>query len=572
MTVVALLGWLRSTGPGPLVRLELTAPPGVRLGPDRAPSIAVSPDGSHVVFAGREEGGPQWQLYSRPLNTMDAQPIPGTEDGTGAFFSPDGEWVGFSRDGRLLRVALTGGQPLTIADSPNGAGASWGDDGFVVFTPTAFSGLFRVPALGGGAPQVVTEPDRSSGETSHRWPQVLPGGGSVLFTSWRGSIETSHIAAVDLRTGEVKSLVDEGIFARYVATGHLVYVDQSGSLFAVPFDARKLAVIGEPAILLEGVSVATVSGLAAYAVSEAGTLVYATGTLKGRLILVDRQGVVQVLSDWLDSPGSPRFSPDASRVALEVERGAKRDIWIFDLETRTQSRLTLEGNSNWYAEWTPDGTRVVFSSDRTSSQNRDLFWKRADGGGLAEPLLAGEHEQWEASWPREGRFLVYRERHPDTGRDLWVLPLDGDRTPIPYLKRSFDERAPAVSPDGRWVAYTSDESGRDEVYVGSLPEPDLVRQVSNNGGSEPRWSWGGTELFYWEGAWFVGVSMTTRPTLVVGSPRRLLQFSEYVPSGNHTGYDVHPDGRLLLLEERMNEGRLIVVLNFFEELKGRVGN
>ncbi len=573
--VMAVWGWMRSTSPGPPVRLDMTVAPGFQVGigtADQIAQIAVSPDGSHVVFTGRGDGSPQQQLYRRPLNALEAQPIAGTDGATTAFFSPDGESVGFLRNGQLLRVALAGGQALTIADSPGGHGASWGDDGFVVFTPTASSGLVRVPAVGGTA-QVVTEPDRSSGETSHRWPHVLPGGNRVLYTSYRGSIEASRIAAVDLRTGEVKSLIDEAVSARYVTTGHLLYVNASGSLFAVPFDARRLAVTGEPATLLEGVAVDATASRADYAVSETGTLVYATGTSKLRLVLVDGQGVEQVLSDWLDFPTGPRFSPDASRVALAVVREAKRDIWILEPETGTQSRLTLEGNSNWYPEWSPDGTGVVFSSNRTSSQNRDLFWKPVDGGGPAETLVGGEHEQWEASWPREGRFMVYRERHPETGRDLWVLPLDGNRTPTPYLKRSFDDRAPSVSPDGRWVAYTSDESGRDEVYVGSLPQPDVVRQVSNNGGVEPRWSWDGTELFYREGAGFVNVSITTRPTLAVGSRRRLLQGNQYPSSPNHAGYDVHPDGRLLVLVGGgINEIRLIVVLNFFEELKAKVGN
>ena len=567
---LALWLWLRPAGPVPRVRFELTFPSEQRLVPDAGPlsSVVLSPDGTTLVYVGRSEAGRL--LYERPLDQLEARPIAGTDGATGAFFSPDGASVGFWAEGSLKKVALDGGPALKVADAPENRGATWEGD-FIVFTPTASSGLFRVAAAGGPI-ETLTTPNVDAGETSHRWPYVLPDRKGLIFTVWRGSAEDTGIAALGPKTDEIKPLLDSALHAIYAPTGHLVYAKTDGSLLAVPFDPGNLEVTGRPTSLIEGVVIEPFMAEAEFTLSESGMLAYVSGVAaKARLTLVDRQGVELQLTDYLDEPGSPRFSPDGSLVALEIERQGRRDIWIYDLEQGTSTRLTLTGN-NWYAEWSPDGTRVAFSSDRADAENRDMFWKPVYRGGLAEPLLTGEHEQWEVSWPRDGRFMMYRQRHPDTGRDLWILPQEGDRTPLPYLRTPADERAPAVSPDGRWVAYTSNESGRDEVYVGALPAFSNRWLVSSGGGKEPRWAPNGRELIYRNGREFVSVAVTGLREFKLGR-RTILFEGDYDESENHAGYDLHPDGdRFVVLKRGEGDFQLIVVLNFFEELKEKVGN
>ncbi len=571
MTVVAgimtLWGLMRPTPStrGPLARFVVTLPSRQQLVGVIGSEVALSPDGMHFAYVGVGVEGTQ--LFLRAMDQLDARPILGTEGARSPFFSPDGQWVGFFTERRLKKVALAEGPPLTIAEASGTArGASWGSNDVIVFNPIEGSGLTRVSAAG-GVPELVTTPNVKDGEVDHRFPEILPGGNAVVFTIWTGSIEDAHIGVLSLKTGEVKRLRLEGTSPRYASTGHLLYGRADGLLLAVPFDLVRLEVIGPVAAILEDIMVEA-GGDANFTISRNGSLLYFHSTLALRIVMVDRQGAAYPVSEELGSIATPRFSPDGGRIAITgISEGGTEDIWVYDMEQGTLSPLTFEG-ANTYPIWTPDCTRVTFSSDRAGTW--DLFWKPADNSGPAESLLTAEHEQIADSWTPDGQLLIFEETHPTTGRDIWVLPLEGKRTPWTYLQTPFDEWSPLVSPDGRWLVYVSDRSGRAEVYVGAFPDPRGQWQVSSGGGKEPLWAPNGRELFYRSGSKIVAVAVEMEPVFTVGT-REVLFEEPYMVHPLQTNYDIHPDGeRFVMIKREEASPQLIVVLNWFEELKRRV--
>jgi Tol biopolymer transport system component len=354
-----------------------------------------------------------------------------------------------------------------------------------------------------------------------------------------------------------------------VSTGHLVYATQEGSLVASQFDPRRLRVTGAPVSLLEGLLVKA-SGAAEFTVSPAGTLAYLGGQTSGRsLMLVGRTGTERLIGRELLGLAAPRFSPDGRRIAVEVLEQRSVAIRVLDVGRGTISRLTFEGQAR-YPEWTPDGRRIGFAWSKAGTQAYDLFEVAADGSREPQPLLAAENAQWEISYSPRAPLAIYRESHPLTRRDLWVLPLDSPRVPRPYLRSSFEERAPAVSPDGRWVAYTSDESSVDEVYVRAFPEPTGRWQISVNGGTEPQWSRDGRTLFYRTADSLVAVDVRSGPTLEVGQ-RRSLFAASYQRSAQHADYDVSPDGsQFVFVKSGPDAANLVVVINWFDDLRRRM--
>ena len=556
--------WSMIQSPIPALRTSRTIvnlPPDQGLG-ERIP-IALSPDGKSLVYAAGQSGGLP-QLYLRALDQFEAKQIPGTAGAQQPFFSPDGQWVGFFADGELQKVSMAGGAPLTICRVFAVQGASWGPDENIIFGGGPGAGLLRVSALG-GTPETLTSPDSEGGEVHHGQPLILPDGKTVLFTIGTG--EGSHIGVLSLETGEWHQLLRGGAGARYLPTGHLVY-SQSSRLRLVPFDLEQFEPTGSAIPILDGVSWGNFGGLerASFTVSETGTLVYVPGG-GGRddtnaLVWVDRSG--QETSLRVD-PGDylhPRLSPDGRRITLtrlEEELGTG-DIWIIDTERGTQTRLTVEGTS-YTPFWTPDGKRVTFVS------NGNIFWKPADGSGEAQPLLISENYQRPWSWSPDD-VLAFDDR-TSTGLDIWMLPLDSD--PSPFLDTSFNETMPMFSPDGQWLAYVSDDSGRPEVYLKSYPGPGGRWPVSAEGGKDPMWSADGRELFYRNGDRMMIAAVQTEPTIVIGKPQPLFQRS-YLQQliGSGTNYDISPDGQrfLMIKEESEQESTQInVVLNWFEELK-----
>jgi serine/threonine-protein kinase len=562
---IAVWRWIQPTPPTALARFALALPATQRLMAAPGPLVTISPDGTRFVYVGVGERGTQ--LFLRPIDQLDASPIPGTDDAYMPFFSPDGAWVGFFADGKLKKVALAGGPPLTITETPGSTGgASWGPNDLILFAPSRNSGLFRVSAAG-GVPQATSTPDDKRGETAHLWPEILPDGKAALFTIWSGSLEGAQIGVLFLESGEVKRLPQEGTNPHYAYTDHLVYgsADGSGSLLAVPFDLGRLQVTGPTMPILEDVAV-TSGGVARFSVSRNGSIVYLPGSTNRTLVLVDRQGTARTLTEDRHDFNWPRFSPDGKQVAVAIrEGGARSDIWVYAVEQGTLSRLTFEGE-NRDPEWTPDGKRVTFNSNRAGTA--DLFWMPADGSEAAEPLLIAELHQRGASWSPDGKLLVYRARHPTTLRDIWVLPSGGE--PWAYLQTPFDEWSPMLSPDGSWLAYTSNESGRPQVYVREFPGSGGKWQVSTDGGTEPMWAPNGRELFYRLGNKMVAVGIDTEPAFTVGT-RKVLFDEEYVPWRWHTNYDIHPDGKsFVMIKGGEGSTELVVVLNWAEELKRRV--
>ncbi|UCD25597.1 MAG: protein kinase [Gemmatimonadota bacterium] len=580
--LLALGGWLRPRAqePRPVIRYSMSMPDGEGLIPRFGSRLALSPDGSRLVYVGPGEGG--GQLWVRQRDQLNGRPLPGTNGAQSPFFSPDGASVGFSTPGpRSIKVAsLGGGPPVTVADSGLGSGgASWGTDGFIYADAGGgLEGLVRIPATG-GVPEFVSAADSAQEESSHHWPHALPGGKGVLFTVSHGSLTDLtrlDIAVLDLATGSHEILV-RGVAARYTATGHLVYVTADGSLMAAPFDEDALELTGPAVALTEGIAL-RLAGSLDVALSETGTLAYVTGGVAedpAEMVWVDREGRQQPVDpNWFGEFYTPAISPDGTRLAVAVVGDAGRDLWIKQLDTGPLSRITFPMGQDHRPWWTADGRSVLFISDR--GETRDLYRRRADGVGQPELQLDLPEAVNQASISPDGEWLVYR-----TGRnnalDIYARRLQGDTTPIPLINDpNINEHSPTLSRDGKWLAYVSDESGRWELYVRPFPNINDGRwQVSTSGGSEPVWSHSGRELFYKNTTDELMVSeVQTDPTFMTGQQHALLSVTGYYNYAFHPQYDVTPDDqRFIMIRFRGvgESGELIVVENWFDELMERVG-
>jgi serine/threonine-protein kinase len=564
LAVAAFLA-LRPRAIPAVYRFDVSVPDSVNIyTSQQGNSMALSERGDNLVYVGRGSRG-QRQLLVRGLGQLEPRPLGGTDGAESPFISPDGAWVGFFAEGKLKKVALAGGPSLALAEAPTARGGAWGPDDRIIFTPTPTSGLLSVSAAG-GAVDTLTTIRLDSGETSHRFPDILPDGRSVLFTVQYGA--RYAIAALRLSDRSVRVVVGDGMSARWSPTGHLIYASDAGALLAVPFNPRSMAVTGSPVSLLEGLLVKIPSGAAEFTISPAGTLAYLTGTLARRaLVLVDRQGRERVLTEEI-AMASPRFSPDGRRIVLTSAERRSSDVRVFDIARGTLSRLSFEG-INQYPEWTPDGRRISFVSSRPGAQGQDIYWVPADGSGEPTILAGGAGAQWEVAWAPDGRSLALRENTGTTGRDLSTMMMDSARTKRPYLAAQFDERSPTMSPDGRWLAYASNESGRDEIYVRAFPQPTGRWQVSVSGGTEPRWARTGGEIYYRSGDSLVSATVSVRPTFSVGA-YRVLFTRPYFGDPSHAHYDVHPNNQgFAMVRAGAEPTSLVVVLGWFEELRRR---
>ena len=560
-----------------IARSVITLPPVERLAGLNSTAVALSPDGIHLILVVR--AGDSRQLVLRLIDRGESALIAGTEGAESPFFSPDGQWVGFFADGKLKKVSIGGAAPLTLCDAPALQGASWGTNDTIVFAPSNRSGLFQVSAAG-GTPKVLTTLDAEKGEISHRWPETLPNGNAVLFVE--GTATDSRIVVLSLETGERRVLIEGGTHARYVPTGHLVYAPEGtpGTLLAVPFDPSRLEVTGSPVTIIEGVG-AFEEGPAQFSFSSLGTLVYVPRGIaeeERTLVWVDRQGAEEPLGAPPRRYRNLRLSPDGLRLAVTIGRGNNQDVWIYDIARHALTQLTFEKGRDIHPIWAPDGRRLAFRSAREGSQN--LFWKPADGSGAAERLTTSENGvQSPTSWSPDDQVLAFYERpaaegSSATGLDIWVLPLEGERKPRPFLQTQFDEGGAVFSQDGRWLAYGSNESGRLEVYVQPFPGPGNKWQISTEGGAEPAWARSGRELFYRNGDQMMAVEITTEPTFSAGTPKLLFEGTFQGGGVSRANYGVTPDGQrfAMIQEGGPNEPppQIYVVLNWFEELKRRV--
>ena len=548
-----------------VARLTMALPAGEELGSLNLPAVAISPSGTHVAYVVTSSG--RQQLHVRAVDSIEAKVLAGTEQATSPFFSPDGQWIGFFAQGKLKTVSVEAGTVRMLCDAATARGGSWGADGTIYFAALTNSGLSKVSA-NGGTPAAVTALDREKGEVSHRFPQVLPGGRAVIFTVWAGpGRDEKHVHVQRLDTGERSVVVEGGDTGRYIATGHVVYA-RADELFAVPFDVDRLQVSGDATRLVDAVRVGAEG--AHYAVSDTGELVYLPGSpqrYERRLVWADRDGRVEPL------PAPPReyentaLSPDGRRAAVSVGAGTL-GIWIYDFSRATLTPLRTGAGSSQAPRWTPDGTRIVYRGTRTGFRN--LWWKAVDDTASEERLTTGENTQTPGSWSADGQWLVYGIGDQTTSGDVWALPASGDRKPRGIVQSPFGEQHPRLSPDGRWLAYTSNEPGRVEVFIQSFPGPAGRVQVSTDGGTEPVWSHDGRELFYRTGDAMMAVNVATTPALSAGEARKLFE-GRYVPSGpGVAGYDVSSDGRFLLVQPLHPDpptNQIHVVLNWFEELR-----
>jgi Tol biopolymer transport system component len=535
-------------------------------------AVAIAPGGDRVAYSasgGDDEGG----LFVRQLDRLDAEGMDGTKGALDPFFSPDGRRIGFATILGLEKIPATGGPPVRIADFPEPRGATWTEEDLIYFGST--SGLWRVPASGGVPEQVTSLRAR---ELLHNRPQVLPNGRDLVFTIASGAVETTQVAVYSSADGAITTLFP-GLDPRYAATGHLVYGRSDGQLMAVSFDPERLQVFEEPVSVLDSLMVKPTHTVD-YDLSENGTLVYLQGTMASKpMVLVDRSGQEQVLPGVLHAHlASPRFSPDGTRIVVGLGYPPTRQVWVYEFSDSTMTPITFEGQS-YYGVWDPQGERVAFSSE--TADGVELRWTPSDGSGTWETLLSNGAWNYPGAFSPDGRFLIYREQDPpsreDSKTDIMVLPLEGDRTP----SRFFDlpnsrEEAPAISPDGRWLAYVSDLSGQYEVYVNGFPDPGRRRKISVNGGQAPVWSriWSrdGGELFYRVGDTLLSATVSVAAGFEVLN-RTVLFEGTYSAWPFHATYDVAPDGQhfVMLPRGEVHGSQLVTVVNWFTELEERLG-
>jgi serine/threonine-protein kinase len=500
----------------------------------RQTSLAISPDGRSIAFVGVADGVSQ--LYVRSLEADEAVPIRGTEGGGRPFFSPDGQSVGFSADGQIKKVALNGGAPEDVGPADDPRGAVWGDDGFIVFTPSVNEGLWRLSEAG-GTPERLTSLDLVALERTHRFPDVLPGGRGVLFTigtTDMSSYDDAKIAVLPAGAETATVIIDRGTMPRYSTSGHIVYY-RGGELLAVEFDIDRLEVIGTPVSLVSNVGFKAVYGIADFAVS-ASTLVYLAGgetQPTHRLLAANRAGETTDLSERAEHFFQGRLSADGQRLLTVIE-AANDTLWLVDLRRDNLSRLTFRGNINSFA-WSADGTHAIYS---VGNEIRSVA---TDGSGVDTLLYAGDWTVSDLDVATDGSRIVF-DVSTVSSIDLWMLSL-ADNTASPWLETTFNEGVPRFSPDGVTVAYISTETGRPEVFLRS-DSGEKVR-VSDNGGDTPTWSSGGSELVYTEDDRLVAVSVLAGSRLDVGTARTLFT----LPPRSALG-DITPDGqRFVLVQE-----------------------
>lgn len=527
---------------------------------------SVSPDGRHLAFAAAYEG--KRQLWIRDLDALAARPIPGTDEAIEPFWSPDSRFVAFFADGKLKKVDITGGPALTLCDAAGagGRGGSWSKNDVIVFTPSVAAGLFRVPAAGGTATP-LTAVDRAAGETSHRFPWFLPDGRHFLFTV-RAEQQKSAIYVGDLESKDRRQLVAAACNAAYSPPGFLLFLRER-TLMAQPFDAAGLRTTGEPFPIAEEVDYIEGQIQAQFAVSQTGVLAFYAGGLANhsQLTWLDRGGKSL---GTVGPPGNIRevaISPDGATVAMARmdPQMVTTDIWFHDLVHGTDSRFTFDHTTDEAPVWSPDGSRILFASIRTGKSG--IYQKLVTGAGKEVLLCQTASLSIPTDWSRDGRFAIFENIDAHTRYDVWVLPLSGDRKPFPFLQTESRELNGKLSPDGRWLAYQSDETGRPEVYVQTFPGQEGKWQVSATGGTRPVWRRDGKELFFISADdRLMAVDVKSGVRFEHGVPKPL--FEARTPS--YATFDVSRDGKRFLMANLLDQGAtqaMTVVINWQAGLK-----
>jgi serine/threonine-protein kinase len=567
-----------------VVRLDIDLGKDLAMDSVAGPEAVLSPDGSRVAFVSAGSDSKS-HLSTRRLDQPKAAELANTEGAYGPFFSPDGQWLGFFAQGKLKKIPVEGGEPITLADAPSGRGASWGDDGNIVAALDTRAGLSLVSSTG-GAVTPATEFDRERGEATHRWPQVLPGAKAVLFpaSTVTNDFDAADIAVASLENHRTKIVLPHaGTNARFLASGHLVYFSK-GTLYAVPFDLDRLEVRGVPVPVLDGISFDPLRGFAQFDISRNGLILSrkGRGTLLRTIRWVDGAGKTTPLRTQPANYQFPRISPDGNRLAVAVVEGGKSDIWVYDLQRDLSIRLTNGPGAKEFPIWTPDGRYVIFELE--SGATVGMYSVLADGASKPQRLIDSKYVQSPGAFMRDGTQLVFGELTSGMGADIRVLPVDYRSgqfkvgKPEVFLSTPSTNPYPNFSPDGRWIAYSSTESGVYEVYVRAFPDRGSKWQVSNSGGMMPVWSLNSHEILYrTEDQHLMVADYTVKGDSFISARPRTWSASPLANLGLTANFDLAPDGKHVAAllpagdeEQPEAPNHVTLMLNFFDELRRRV--
>ena len=526
----------RAPEPPPIVRFALQTAEGMTT----PTTPEVSPDGRNIVFAATDKEGKR-QIWIRALDALDARPLAEGDTGTRPFWSPDSRSIAFMFGGKLRKMDIAGGAPQTICDAPTGSDGSWSQNGTILFDGRGSDPIWRVPAAGGVAKiEVAADPKTNA---APGWPMFLPDGEHFLYTLVGATDQQVVVGTLD--SHDVKPLIKTSSRVIYSDSGHLLYVREN-TLVAHRFNAQSLTLDGEAVPIGEGLGVDSV-GLASFSVSKTGVLAFRAGELQGRrLVWFDRSGKETPALDEVGDYRDTWFSPDGKRLVFSNSTpSSPGDIWIRDLARGVSTRFTFDPAVELDPIWSPDGRQIVFTSRAKGAG--DLYVKDAAGTKDAEPLLVSPDPKFPADWSHDGAYILYGVQSAETGWDQWVLPMTGaDRKPYAVIKTKFDDLFGSFSPDVKYLAYSSNDSGRSEVYVQEFPDARNKWQVSTNGGGQPFWRADGKELFYRQGTRIMAVPVQTVPTFSVGNPVQLFQatFASILGRGH---YRPTPDGQRFLV-------------------------
>ena len=584
ITCAIFMGFVMPSPPEPPVvsRLPIEVPVDKPLYTRIAPNcfLAISPDSTRLVYVG-ELDNKDTKLYMRSMDSLQIKPIPGTIGAHNPFFSPDGQWVGFFTDDQLKKVSLAGGEPFTLFKGIQwgiGAFGSWADDGIIVFSiQSGNRGLQQIPDNGRQQVETLVAPASEDDELFYCYPQVLPGGDAILYSSVYSNVSrTSRIEAFIPETGKQQIVLDNASYATYVSSGHLIFL-RGKVLMAAPFDVEQLKITGHEAPLVnDDVGFDWGGQTPQMTVSRNGTIVYISGSelRKGELVWVDREGAsTPLVGAPSDVYSNPCLSPDGRLIALEIwsQKEFTSQLHIYNVEHHMLTRLTTEGQ-NRNPQWSPDGKRIAFWSSRT--EGAGVFWKTVGASAPAEPLVSQPSSGvmlLPYSWSHKRNLLACTTvLDPNTQDDIWIVDPGGDEKPKPLFSTEYSEYNPTFSPDGRWLAYGSDESGQPEIYLREYADAGRQWTVRTRGATNPVWSRDGRELYYISDNSMMAVKVTSEPVFPVGAPEQLFASSDVIVSGGNLGknYDVSDDGKFLMVR-RSNDAKnhLICVHNWFEELK-----
>ena len=588
------VGWMMAkapaTGASPLTRLAIDLDTDATLYTPIGPAAVLSPDGTALAFVATPPAQVP-QLYFRRLDQLETTLLAGTSGARDAFFSPDGQSIGFFAEGKVKRLSIRGGPPTILADAANARGGDWLDADHLVFVPDSRSVVMRIPVAGGATEPLSTLAD---GETSHRWPQVLPGGEAILYTAVKPAQGTAtesdtgpRIVVERLQDRQRQVLVHGAYFARYVSSGHLLYM-QGSTLFAAPFDLRTLRLEQPGVTVLEQVTSNDGPLSAQVSVSGVGSMLYVPGGNLGggQMFWVDREGRMTLVGPPTGRFQDVRISPDGTRIVLSASAvpNGPTNLWVYDTSRQSMNQLTFSAASDQDPIWSPDGQWVAFASAAVPGAVPNVHVRRADGTGETIHLIRSRTAQLAHSWHPSGRFLAISEV-TEKGSDILVAELDitstsiRASTPTPLVDSAFTETEPAFSPDGRWLAYQSNATGQSyEIYVRPFPGAGGPWRISTAGGSFPTWApKGGTLHFKNFSQELMAVAYEARGDAFVHSPPHTWSSARVTDLGTTVrAFDVHPDGQRVLIGSRdplqSSEPRLVYVSDFFEELRRRLSS